>query len=391
MSDFNNAFGTLVDSYFNNFESIKAFLPNQLPFIYNWSYSVYDKLLISEKLFDKLRGIFSESQDSHSNIELTSIIKSLATMLLYKESTMSSAIEGTRSTALDILIHERLKSSTNDDLEETLGSKDALTFALDQIEDGYPVNLILIREVHDILLKRANPERKSNPGNFRITQVAIGSNFYPSPPSEVPHLMKNLENYINDCKRGEKPDDLPPILRIALLHYQFEAIHPFEDGNGRIGRMLISLLIRYWDLLPASLVHLGDYFKINKENYYTRLYNVSKEGDITQWFDYFLDGIITQSNATLSSWDKAKTLAKKMLDTVVSDPNLRISDELRKIIAFVTLTPVFTIKEVVDNTGIMDMTVRNNVRKLSNLGFIESDNKNKNNLYSFKPYWEIIL
>ncbi len=387
MSDFNNAFGSLVDSHFSNFEPIKSFLPNQLPIDIKPDWRIINKVLETEKSLESLRQIIKEEQ---TNFELTSIIKSLKEVLIYRESSKSSAIEGTRSTALEMIEHEKNKTVTNDDLEETLGSKDALKFALDQIKDGHPLNLILIREAHDILLSRANLERKKSPGKFRSTQVAIGSDFYPAPPLQINELMRNIENYINDCKRGENPDDLPPILRMALLHYQFETVHPFEDGNGRIGRMLISLLFRYWEILPESLVHLGDYFKMNKERYYVLLFNVSKEGDIIPWFDFFLDGVINQSRITLSTWSKGKELRDQILNEIKNEQNTRLSTEFRTLLDFIWQTPFFTIKEIEQKTGLKERTIRNNIDRLIHYGLLEPNESKRNKIYYFKPYWKII-
>lgn len=387
MSDFNNAFGTLVDSYFNNFEPIRAFLPKQLPIQVKADWSIIDKILETEKSLDSLRQIFLEAQ---GNLELTTIIKSLNEVLIYRESSKSSAIEGTRSTALQMIEHEIAKTATNDDLEETIGSKDALKYAIGQIEDGYPINMTLIREAHEILMNKASHQRKKSPGRFREAQVAIGTDFYPPPPLHVDELMRNIENYINDCKRGEKPDDLPPILRMALVHYQFETIHPFEDGNGRIGRMLISLLFRYWGVLPASLIHLGDYFKMHKEKYYFLLNNVSKEGSIIPWFDFFLDGVINQSKITLSTWDKGKELRNQILNDIKNEQNTRLSSEFRTLLDFIWQTPFFTIKDIEEKTGLKERTIRNNIERLIKYDLLEPNERKRNKIYYFKPYWKII-
>ncbi|MEW6267199.1 MAG: Fic family protein [Thermodesulfobacteriota bacterium] len=233
-----------------------------------------------------------------------------------REAVLSSRIEGTRTALSDLFFFEAAdaappheNSPPLHDVKEVFNYVKALEYGLRRL-DELPLCLRLIREMHAILMEGVRGEH-STPGEFRKTQNWIGpagcvlmdATFVPPPVPDLGPALDQLEKYLHADKA------FPPLLWIAMVHYQFEAIHPFPDGNGRIGRLLISLLLGHESLLSAPLLYLSAFFEKNRDEYYQRLISVSRNGDWPGWLQFFLEGVATQardavwrSGALLGLW-----------------------------------------------------------------------------------------
>jgi Fic family protein len=231
-----------------------------------------------------------------------------------KEAVISSQIEGTQATLIDLLIFEAEQATTPDaDVEEVCNYLEALSYARSQLAkaDGLPVSMRLLNEAHRRLMHEARGATKQ-PGEVRRSQNWIGSSrpsnavYVPPTAQELPSLLGDLEKYLH------AEDELPPLFRIGLAHVQFETIHPYLDGNGRIGRLLIALLLEHWGLLKSPLLYLSLFFKRHREEYYRRLNAVRTEGDWEGWTDFFLDGVATIA-------DEAVMSARELFAVVTAD------------------------------------------------------------------------
>lgn len=288
-------------------ESVKAFVPDPLP----------RKLpagLISD-LSDELRA----AEDSLARLDLAGeVIPSLAWFIyafVRKEALLSSEIEGTRATLIDVFSYEHTAqagSSSIDDIEEVTNYVGAINHALGQIHSkrGLPISVRLLSDCHRRLMQGARGGDKQ-PGEIRRSQNWVGGTrpgnavFVPPPADKVAELLNNLETYIHEG------DDLPALLRIALAHVQFETIHPYLDGNGRVGRMLIALLLDHWGLLRSPLLYLSVYLKENQADYYRWLSAIRTDGDWTGWFRFFLHGINSVAQDATST---ARSLYRQVSD-----------------------------------------------------------------------------
>ncbi len=215
-----------------------------------------------------------------------------------------SQIEGTRATLVDLLRFETgALAEPGPDVEEVRNYVDALRFAREQIaaRDGLPLSLLLLNETHRRLMRGARGDDKQ-PGEVRRTQNWIGGSrpgnavFVPPPPQLLAGLLGELEKYLH-----AEEDDLPPLVRAGLLHAQFETIHPYLDGNGRIGRLLITLALEHWKALSQPLLYLSLFFKRHRGEYYRGLSAVRTEGEWEAWLDFFLDGVATIADEAVAS------------------------------------------------------------------------------------------
>ena len=228
-----------------------------------------------------------------------------------KEAVLSSQIEGTQATMNEVFEYEALRRIQNTEKEKDIGEilnyRNALDLGVKRL-DKNPLSENLIKDLHLTLLKSGRGSTK-DPGNFRKIQVFIGkhnatienASFIPPSANQIVPLFRNLEEYLNS---KEEKDEL---VQIALAHYQFEAIHPFLDGNGRVGRLLISLFLYDRNLLSHPFLYLSEYFEAHRKEYYALLKGVSEDGDLENWIKFFLDALKVQS-------EKAEYSGKKILN-----------------------------------------------------------------------------
>ncbi|MDL1871247.1 Fic family protein [Deltaproteobacteria bacterium PRO3] len=290
-------------------ETVAVFTPYPLP-------PADPKLSVDEQA----QRLLIHAEQKLAGLDLASQMVPSLDWFLYayvrKEAVTSSQIEGTQATLIDLLSFEandHLEKSENPDIEEVCNYLEAVNYARRQLADkkGLPISMRLLNEAHKRLMKGARGGNKS-PGEIRQSQNWIGGSrpgnavFVPPPPTKLPRLLTDLEKYIHS------DDKLPPLIRIGLIHVQFETIHPYLDGNGRIGRLLIALLLEYWGFLKAPLLYLSLYFKRHRQEYYRLLGDVRTQGHWEAWTKFFLTGVMEIA-------EEATSLAKDLFSLVTKD------------------------------------------------------------------------
>lgn len=265
-----------------------AFIPTPLPPKLNWSGSLVSLLADAERNLSKLASLGGVLPSHHL----------LARSFVRREAVVSSRIEGTRASLADLYTYESAQLSflePDSDVGEVYNYVRAMDYGLERLKD-LPISLRLIREVHTHLMEGVRGEHLT-PGEFRRSQNWIGpagctlenAPYVPPPVDEMLLALDQLEKFIH------AQSDLPALVRTGMIHYQFEAIHPFLDGNGRIGRLLVILLLCEWGLLPQPLLYLSAYFDANRQEYYDRLLQVSQQGNWEGWLNFFLFGVSVQA------------------------------------------------------------------------------------------------
>ncbi len=276
-----------------------AFVPNPLPPELDWSEK---RLRLTLSQADHALGELAGLGHTLPNPHL------LIAPFIRREAVLSSRIEGTRTNLGDLYAYEKGQAPPPGatepppaaDTQEVANYVHTLEFGLEQIARGQPISLWLIRGLHTHLLGGVRGARY-RPGEFRAIQNFIGpdnhlhhAKYIPPPPLHMQQCLADLETYI-----AAAPAEAA-LVRLAFIHYQFEAIHPFEDGNGRLGRLLLSLLLVSWDILPLPLLYLSAYFEHYREDYYARLQAVSERGDWSAWVIFFLTGVAEQARDAIA-------------------------------------------------------------------------------------------
>lgn len=309
-----------------------------------------------------------------------------------KEALLTSQIEGTQATMTDLFDEEAgFKVSNTHDVEEVTNYLRAFRLVQEQLRDpkGLPISVRLLCDAHRVLLNGVRGAGKQ-PGELRRSQNWIGGTrpgnavFVPPPPENVPQLLTDMERFIHDGAT-----DLPPMVKVALIHAQFETIHPFLDGNGRIGRLLITTLLEHWGLLAESLMYLSGYLKQHQAEYYRRLSNIRTEGDWESWVTFFLEGVcVAAADAEQSIIELASLVAadrKRLLQSPKAGPaNYRLFEMLPRM-------PRFTIERVRQQLDTSFPTATAAVKALEDLGIVsEMTGQKKNRIYSYQAYVELL-
>lgn len=309
-----------------------------------------------------------------------------------KEALLTSQIEGTEATLTDLFDEEAgLKVGNSDDVEEVTNYLRAFRWVRGQLRDpqGLPISVRLLCEAHRLLLDGARGAGKQ-PGELRRSQNRIGGTrpgnaaFVPPPPQEVAHLLADLERFIHASDSG-----LPALVRVALIHAQFETIHPFLDGNGRIGRLLIAVLIEHWGLLAEPLMYPSGYLKQHQAEYYRRLSAIRGEGDWEGWVSFFLEGVDAASaDAERSIIDVASLITtdrRRLLESPKAGP---ISYRLFELLP---MAPRFSVEHVRQRLETTFPTASAAVKLLEDLGvLVELTGQKKNRVYSYQAYVELL-
>lgn len=292
-----------------------------------------------------------------------------------REAVLSSRIEGTQATATDVYAFEAGQLSLPElrsfprrsDAQEVLNYVRALEYGLVRVGE-LPLSLRLVRELHEILMGGVRGEEYT-PGEFRRTQNWVGppgcsiedATFVPPPVREMHGALDSFERYLH------AEDVYPPLVRLALVHYQFEAIHPFLDGNGRVGRLLISLMLVEWDLLPLPLLYLSAFFERYKQDYYELLLAVSTRGAWREWVMFFLRGVGEQSRDALQKANRLQDLQIEWRERLTQ---ARTSALLPRLADRLFDTPIITIPEAQRILDVTYSSARNNVEKLVGAGIL---------------------
>ena len=309
-----------------------------------------------------------------------------------REALLTSQIEGTQATLTDLFDDEAgFKVSNTDDVEEVTNYLRAFRWVQAQLRDpaGLPISVRLLCDAHRLLLQGARGAGKQ-PGELRRSQNWIGGTrpgnaaFVPPPPEQVPALLADLEQFIHDGGTA-----LPPMVRVALVHAQFETIHPFLDGNGRIGRLLIAALFEHWGLLAEPLMYLSGYLKQHQAEYYRRLSAIRTEGDWESWVSFFLEAVcVAAGDAEHSVIEVASLVAadrKRLLRSPKAGPaSYRLFEML-------PMMPRFTIERVRRELETSFPTATAAVKALDDLGIVvEMTGQKKNRIYSYQSYVELL-
>lgn len=301
-----------------------------------------------------------------------------------KEAVLSSQIEGTQSTLTDLLLFELQPDEGDEDTVEVSNYVSALRHGVSRIERGFPLSKRLIQEIHAILL-RSGRGSKSTPGEFRTSQNWIGGSrpgnaLYVPPPVREMHLaLDALETFIH-----EGASEFPVLVQCALIHLQFESIHPFLDGNGRIGRLLITLLLVERGVLVKPLLYMSLYLKQNRDRYYELLQQVRLTGDWEAWVDFFLVGVASTS-------EKAVNLAADLLELFrkneaqVKELGKRRGSALQ-VIQTMQKTPYISPARLAERTHLSFNTVVSSLQALEKLGLVAELEGRRGRVYGYAPY-----
>ena len=295
-----------------------------------------------------------------------------------REAVLSSRIEGTQASLSDLFRHESGGEGDSDDVLEVSNYVTALEYGIDRL-DRLPISLRLINEVHERLLTGVRGEEK-RPGELRDEQVWIGppgssissARFIPPPPSYVRDLLYDWEKFANERM------DMPVLVRCALMHYQIEAIHPYRDGNGRIGRLLIILFLQAQRALPAPLLYMSAYFERDRQRYYDELLNVSVNCDWERWLDYFLVGVEREARDTLERLRRVRELHTRYRDALITRrgaaSGLNLLDALFD-------NPFMTVPRAMDILGMTPSGARRVLDRLIDAGIVERIDDTWRHLY----------
>lgn len=321
-------------------EEVKAFVPYPLP--------VTDPPI---QLEGRVAARLVAAEQALARLDLAAQMVPSMDWFLYafvrKEAILSSQIEGIQATLVGLLEFESGEErAATPDITEVCNYVEALKYARAQMVSpkGLPLSMRLLNETHRLLMRGVRGAGKA-PGEVRRTQNWIGGSrpgnaaFVPAPPNQLPKVLAALEKYIHGN------DKLPPLIRAGLLHVQFETIHPYLDGNGRIGRLLISLLLEHWKLLSQPLLYLSLFFKRHHTEYYRRLSIVRAEGDWEGWLDFFLDGVATVG-------EEAVTSARELFATVAADRE-RVLNEAAASVAALRLFELLPGRPIVTVAAVM--------------------------------------
>lgn len=325
---------------------------------------------------------------------ITSLLPN-ASLLLYsfvrKEAVLSSQIEGTQSSLADLLLYEidEQPGVPLDDAREVSRYVAALDHGVARLRGGLPMCLRLLREMHDVLLDHPRGRGKA-PGEFRRSQVWIGGTrpgnaaFVPPPAEALPDCLKHLERFLND-----EPEQTPPLLRAALAHVQFETLHPFLDGNGRIGRLMIVLQLVADGLLREPMLYPSLYFKTYRSTYYELLNEVRANGNWEKWLDFFAEGI--QVSAT-----QAVDTAHALLALVTADRDLitslgRATGSALMVHQALQRQPLASAAVLVKQTGLTAATVNKSLAHLCELKIVtELTQRRRGRVFSYRRYVKLL-
>jgi Fic family protein len=298
------------------------------------------------------------------------------------EAVLSSRIEGTQTSLQELYTYEarQLPLFENPDAHEVHNYVKALDYGLERL-DTLPMSQRLIRELHAQLMQGVRGEY-ATPGELRRSQNWIGSpgatieaaTYIPPPVEEMKVCLSDLEKYIHASSR------LPPLMQIGLVHYQFEAIHPFLDGNGRVGRLLISLLMCAWDLLPQPLLYLSAFFEANRQDYYDLLLSVSQQGAWEDWLIFFLTGVDQQAGEAANRLEQLTALRSKYLEMI---SGVRTRETISRAIDFLIGQPVITVSQLQAGIELNNfVTAQRYVDRLINLGILRQlEGRARNRLF----------
>lgn len=363
-----------------------AFAPNPLPPPIEWTADLVAVLSEADRALGELAGLGRSLPNPHLLIR----------PFVRREAVLSSRIEGTLASLSDLYIYEAaqplggrhgvgdadaavLPGELPADVREVANYVRALEYGLARLA-VFPLSLRLIREMHGQLLQGVRGETQT-PGEFRRSQNWIGppgctlndATYVPPPVVEMKEGLDALEKFLH------APSRLPPLIRLGLIHYQFEAIHPFLDGNGRIGRLLVTLLLCAWGLLPEPLLYLSAFFEAHRIEYYNHLFGVSQAGAWDRWLVFFLQGVTEQANDAVARAQRLQGLRERYRGQLQSS---RMAARLLQLVDLLFAQPVITARQVETALAIDFPTAQRYVNQLVEAGLLhEITGKARNRVY----------
>lgn len=345
---------------------------------------------------NKLQSRISQAMLALGRLDAISNLLPDAHLFLYsyirKEAVMSSQIEGTQSSLSDLMLYEMqgVPGVPMDDVQEVSCYVSALNLGITRIREGKPISYRLVTELHQALMTSGRGINRS-PGEFRKNQVWIGGHrpdeatFVPTPANELANCWAELERYINDL-----PEATDPLIKAALSHVQFETIHPFMDGNGRIGRLLIPLILVEAKVISEPLLYLSVFFKKHRQTYYQRLNQVRLTGDWEAWLLFFVDAVAetaTQAVATARQLNALRATDKTRLNDLG-----RLTASASQIIDALFQQPIASINKLIELTGLTAATIGKALDALEQqLGIVkEITGQKRNRVFAYVAYIEIL-
>lgn len=362
-------------------ECYDTFIPNDLP-----PKPEIDAVAVSQ-LLEKANQAIGALNGVISTVPNSTIINY---MYVRKEALLSSQIEGTQSTLDDLLKYEAQQAHgiPVEDASEVSSYVAALNHGIERINEGFPLALRLIKEIHAILLKNSRGKTKS-PGEFRSSQNWIGgtrpgnARFVPCSPDKLLDILSKLEKFINE------EDNIPSLIKAALIHVQFETIHPFLDGNGRLGRLLITFFLCVKGLLKSPFLYLSLFFKKNRTLYYEHLNNVRYHGDWESWIQFFLEGVIETSD------DARKTII--LIQKLFADDEQKLKTlgkaqtSAKIVFEQFEQKPILTVAEIEGKIKLSRPTIISSINRLIDLGILTNTSEKKwGQTYAYTGYIELL-
>lgn len=347
-------------------------------------------------LSGKLQGRLNDAMLALGRLDAISTLLPDAKLFLYsyvrKEAVMSSQIEGTQSSLSDLMLYEMegQPGVPMDDVQEVSCYVKALTLGVERVRQGNPISFRLITEIHLALMTSGRGVNRG-PGEFRKNQVWIGGHradeatFVPPPANQIADCWARLEQFINDV-----PEATSPVIKAALAHVQFETIHPFMDGNGRIGRLLIPLILVEAGVLKEPLLYLSLFFKQYRDTYYQLLQQVRITGDWEAWLLFFVDAIAATANQAVST---AQQLTQLLAGDKARLAELgRLSGSARQILDALFIHPISNINALTVATGLTAATVGKALDAMQDtLGIVdELTGQKRNRVYAYRAYIDIL-
>ncbi len=360
--------------------SYKSFIPNPLP--------PTPELDMDSELLELL------IETSRKLAELDGVAKRIPNMNLFvsmyvrKEALMSSQIEGTQATLEDVL-DPLLDANTNRDVADVVNYIKATEYAIERLK-SLPLCNRLLRETHAVLMENVRGQEK-NPGEFRTSQNWIGgqgstiknARYIPPCPEDMAVAISDLEKYINEDETYDV------LIRAALIHYQFETIHPFLDGNGRIGRLLITLYLMEKGTLSTPALYISYFLKKNRVEYYDRMTEVRTKGNYEQWVRFFLQAIKECAEDAILTIDKLDALHQK--NTAIINGMGRTTKNALLLFNYLEANPIIDIKKTSQALGVSYNTVATQVQRFIDSGIlIQTDSASRNRTFSYKEYLDIL-
>jgi Fic family protein len=358
-----------------------AYVPNPLPPAIDLDFDTINRLADAERALGELKGVGQRLPNPHL----------LISPFLRREAVLSSRIEGTTADLQQLLVFESAPTTHPDqsDVREVANYVSALELGFSLL-DKLPISLRLIREVHKQLMEGVRGQEQ-RPGEFRCTPNLIGHRgatpetapFVPPPVKEMHEALEHLEQFV-----GQRRSNLPFLIQLALVHYQFEAIHPFMDGNGRLGRLLIALQLREREYLSQPLLYLSAYFERHNDAYRDHLLNVSRSGAWNEWIDFFLRGVADQSHDTAQRSYRLLDLLEQYHSWALSASR---SGNLAKLVELLFARPVISFANAEDWLGVTQPGASRLVQQMVDRGILaEVTGRQRNRRFAALEILEIL-